>query len=85
MKHLLFLYNVSYFDGKCCEIHLSLSLNGFVRTHPLSIVINNQMNSVLSMLGHFSFVPPPSSFKRDWPLIINHSFHVKITLQSYFR
>ena len=35
-------------DGKCCESHLSLSLNRFVQVNPLIIFIKNQMNSVLS-------------------------------------
>ena len=30
--------------------HLSLSLNHFVQTHPLTTAINNQMSNVLSML-----------------------------------
>ena len=45
-----FLYNVLHFDSKCCESHLSLSLNHFVQTHPLTTAINNQMNGVLPML-----------------------------------
>ena len=45
-----FLHNILHFDSKCCESHLSLSLNRFVQTHPLTTGINNQMNSVLSML-----------------------------------
>ena len=47
---ILFLYNVSHFDRKCCESHLSLSSNRFVLTYPLTIIINNQLNSVLSVL-----------------------------------
>ena len=43
-------YHVSHFDKKCCERHLSLSLNRFFQTHPLTIVINNQINNVLSVL-----------------------------------
>ena len=31
------------------ESHLSLSLNRFIQRHPLTIVLNNQMNSVLSI------------------------------------
>ena len=34
----------------CCESHLSLSLNPFVKIHPLTTVTNNQMNSLLSTL-----------------------------------
>ena len=49
MKLFLFLYNVLHFDSKCCESNLSLSLNRFVQTHPLTTAINNQMNSVSSM------------------------------------
>ena len=41
---------IMHFDRKCCESHLSLSLNHFVQTHPLTIVINNQMNIAVSML-----------------------------------
>ena len=39
-----------HFDSKPCEIHLSLSLNRFVQTHPLTTAIDNQLNSILSML-----------------------------------
>ena len=46
-KRFLFIYNVSHFDSKCCESHLPLFLNRLVQTHPLTTVINNQMNSVL--------------------------------------
>ena len=42
--------DVSHFYSKCCESHLSLSLNRFVQTHPSATAINIQMNSVLSML-----------------------------------
>ena len=45
-----FLYNVLHFDSKCCESYLCLSLNRFVQTYPLTTTINNQINSVLSML-----------------------------------
>ena len=44
------MHDVSHFDSKCCERHLFLSLNRFVQTHPLTTAINNQMNSVSSML-----------------------------------
>ena len=44
------MHDVSHFESKCCENHLSLSLNCFVKTHPLTTAINNQMNSVLSLL-----------------------------------
>ena len=44
------MHNVSHFDSKCRESHLPLSLNCFVQTHPLTTAINNEMNSVLSML-----------------------------------
>ena len=50
MKAFVFLYNVLHLDCKCCESHLFLSLNRFVQTHLLTTAINNQMNSVLSML-----------------------------------
>ena len=30
-----------HFAGKCCENHLSLSLNRFVQSHPLTAAINN--------------------------------------------
>ena len=49
-KAFSFLYNVSHFDKKHCESHLSLSLDHFVLTHPLTVDINNEMNTVLSML-----------------------------------
>ena len=49
-KHFLFLYNVSHFDKKCRESHLSLSLDRFVQAHPLTTVIDNQINIILSML-----------------------------------
>ena len=52
IKH--FLHNVSHFDKKCCDSHLSLSLNHFGQAHLLTIVINNQkVNSVLSVLWSF--------------------------------
>ena len=44
------LYNVSHFGRKCCVNHLSVSLNHFVQTQRSTVVINNQMKSVLSML-----------------------------------
>ena len=44
------MHNVSHFDSKYCESHLSLSLNRFVQTHPLTTTINKRMNGVLSML-----------------------------------
>ena len=34
-------YNVSHFDRKCCERHLSFSLNRFIQTHQLTIVNND--------------------------------------------
>ena len=43
------MHNVSYYKSKFCESHLSFSPNRFVQTHPLTISINNQINSVLSM------------------------------------
>ena len=44
------MHNVLHFDSKCCVSHLSLSLNRFVQTYPLTTAINNKMNSVVSML-----------------------------------
>ena len=55
--HFLFLYNVSHFDRMCFESHLSLSLDHFVQNYPLTIVISNKMNSVLSVLS-----PPQRSY-----------------------
>ena len=47
---------------------MCLSLNLFVRTHPLTIVINNQMNNVLSKLQS---------------IIWKHVFVCKIKLQLH--
>ena len=44
------MHNKSHFDSKFWDSHLSLSLIRLVQTHPLTTAINNQMNSVLSML-----------------------------------
>ena len=57
------MHNVLHFDSKCCKSHLSLSLNRFVQTHPLTTAINNQKNSILSMLQ--SIVYKVHSFSTD--------------------
>ena len=63
MKTFSFLNNLLHFDGKCFESHVSLSLNRFVQTHPLTTAINNQMNSFLFMLQ--SIVYKVHSFSTD--------------------
>ena len=57
------MHNVSHFDSKCCESHLSLPQNRFVQAHPLTTAINNEMNSILSMLQ--SIVYKVHSFSID--------------------
>ena len=44
------MHNVSHFDFKCCESHLSLSQIIFVQTHLFTTTISNQINSIVSML-----------------------------------
>ena len=44
------LNNVLHFDSKCCVNCMSVFLNCLVQTYLLTVVINNQMNSVLSVL-----------------------------------
>ena len=56
-----FLFDVLHFDSKCCESHLSLSLNHFVQAHPLTTAINNQINSVLPMLESIVYKVHPLS------------------------
>ena len=44
------MHNLSHFDRKCCGSHFSLSLNRSLQTQSLTTAINNQVNSVLSIL-----------------------------------
>ena len=50
LQFLMKEFSLLHFESKCCESHLSLSVIRFVQTHPLTAAINNQMNSVFSML-----------------------------------
>ena len=68
-------YNVLLFDRKCLESNLSLFLNHFAQTHPLTIAMNNEMNTIV-----ITYVTTDCSWVEGHPLTLQMRRKIQQTM-----